>query len=190
MRPRVPLTPPPPLPWSASAQHELTCQRPDPNASQAKQAPLSPPCCPGPQACSANQRISGLTPTQAKQSERRPPPCRRRCCCRCHRHPRMRRRNALTLPLLPPCCHRPNNSADVRCHFCVWEWVGEASYLVKQGVLFFLKVELIRLYIRRVKQFSFFSRKMYHIEFLSCWPLFLAPLPRLHGTTGIFLFMC
>jgi hypothetical protein len=36
----------------------------------------------------------------------------------------------------------------------VWEWGGGANYLEKQGVYFFQKMELIKLYIRGVKRFS------------------------------------
>ncbi len=47
-------------------------------------------------------------------------------------------------------------AVDVR-----WEVVGG------EWCNLFLKMELIRMNVHRVKQFSFFSTKMYHIEFLN-----------------------
>jgi hypothetical protein len=71
----------------------------------------------------------------------------------------MRRRQRLDIAIyaalpLPP--------KQLRCFalpfFCVGMGQGgEANYLEKQGVYFFLKMELIQLYVCRVKQFSSIS---------------------------------
>jgi hypothetical protein len=53
--------------------------------------------------------------------------------------------------------------------FFVWEWGRRGKLFGKaRGAICFLqKMELIRLYVCRVKQYSIFSTKMYHIEFLN-----------------------
>ncbi len=61
--------------------------------------------------------------------------------------------NALTSPSMPPCCRLPNNSAALRCHFFVWEWGRGGKLFGKVRGVYFLKMELIRLYVRRVKRF-------------------------------------
>jgi hypothetical protein len=124
--------PPSPLPWAASAQGKPMHWRPNPDASRAKQAPLPPPCrrhhrcrrpwmhpqaplalphlCPGLQAYSASHRISGPTPTQAKQSKHcSSPPCQ----CRHHRRcPRICPRAPLTFPHL---CLEPQACSASHC---------------------------------------------------------------------------
>ncbi len=147
--------PPQPLPWAASAEHKPPHQRPNPNASQAKRAPLSPPCCPGLRACSASRGVSGPTLTWAKQSKRHcPPPAAAAAAAAAANVHGCAAANALTLPLTPPCRLLPNNSAALRCHFLCGNGAGGANYLEKWGVYFFLKMELIWLYVHRVKWFS------------------------------------
>ncbi len=150
--------PPPPLPWAASVQREPTHQGTNPNASQAKQAPLPPPCHPGPRACSASRCVSSPTPAQAERSKRHSPPpaaaaaAAATAAAAANVHG-CAAANALTLPSTPPCRRLPNNSAALHCHFLCGNGAGGANYLGKQGVYFFLKMELIQLYIHRVNRF-------------------------------------
>ncbi len=103
-----------------------------------------------PSKVSAAACISGLTLMQAKQSKRHcPPPAAAAAvavtaadvhgCAAA---------NALTLPSTLPCRHLPNNSAASHCHFLCGNGAGGGNYLEEQGVYFFLKMELIRLYVQ------------------------------------------
>ncbi len=57
---------------------------------------------------------------------------------------------AIDAALLPP----PKQLCCFALPFFVWEWGRGANYLEKQGVYFFLKMELIRLYVRYIKRLS------------------------------------
>ncbi len=109
----------PPLPpWAASTQRKPTRQRPDPDASRVKQAPLPPPC--------------------RRRRRRR---CPHQCPRMCHRQLDITINTALPPPPKQLCCFA--------LPFFLWEWGrGGKLFGEKQGVYFFLKMELIQLYVQ------------------------------------------
>jgi hypothetical protein len=97
-----------------------------------------------------SQRISGPTLTRAKQSKRHcPPPAAAVAAAIAAADVHgFAAANALTLPSMPPCHRLPNNSAALRCHFLCGNGAGGAKLFGKARGVFFLKMDLIRLYVQ------------------------------------------